>query len=75
MKKFIQRIGQAVFSCGCGLVCAIGASYVSAYEYAPIAGWFGGWLMGALVSGVFDISESARHMSLKDGARSYNQAA
>lgn len=75
MKKFIQRIGQAVFSCGCGIVCAIGACYVSAYEYAPIAGWFGGCIMGMLVSGVFDISESARHMSLKDGARSYDQAA
>lgn len=75
MKKFIQRIGQAVFSCGCGLVCAIAACYVSNYEYAPIAGWFGGCIMGMLVSGVFDISESARHMSLKDGARSYREAA
>ena len=58
MKKLMQRIGQAVFSCGCGLVCAIGACYVSAYWAAPIAGWFGGC-----------------HMSLKDGARSYDQAA
>ena len=74
MKKLIQRIGQAVFSCGCGLVCAIGACYVSAYEYAPIGGWFGGCIIGSLVSGVFDISE-ARHTSLKDGARSYEQAA
>ena len=75
MKKLMQRIGQAVFSCGCGLVCAIGACYVSAYWAAPIAGWFGGCIIGALVSGVFDISERARHMSLKDGARSYDQAA
>jgi hypothetical protein len=56
-------------------VCAIAAIHVSNYEYAPVAGWFGGCLMGALVSGVFGISESARHMSLKDGARSYDQAA
>lgn len=75
MKKLMTRIGQAVFSCGCGLVCAIGACYVSAYEYAPVAGWFVGCLMGALVSGVLDISESARHTSLKDGARHYDQAA
>ena len=75
MKKLMTRIGQAVFSCGCGLVCAIGAIYVSNYEYAPIAGWFGGCIVGMLVSGVFDIGESARHMSLKDGARSYDQAA
>lgn len=75
MKKLIIRIGQAVFSCGCGLVCAIVAIHVSNYEYAPVAGWFGGCIMGMLVSGVFDISESARHMSLKDGARHYDQAA
>lgn len=71
----MQRIGQAVFTLGCGLVCAIGACYVSAYEFAPIAGWFGGCIIGMFVSGVFDISESARHMSLKDGARSYREAA
>lgn len=75
MKKLMTRIGQAVFTLGCGLVCAIAAIHVSNYEYALIAGWFGGCLMGALVSGVFDISESARHMSLKDGARSYGEAA
>lgn len=75
MKKLIIRIGQAVFSCGCGLVCAIAAIHVSNYEYAPVAGWFGGCLMGMLVSGVFDESAKSRHMSLKDGARSYREAA
>lgn len=76
MKKLIIRIGQAVFSCGCGLVCAIGACYVSNYEYAPIGGLFGGCIIGALVSGVFDMpAERTKHMSLKDGARSYDQAA
>jgi hypothetical protein len=71
MKKFIQRIGQAVFSCGCGLVCAIGACYVSAYEYAPVAGWFGGCIMGMLVSGVFDLAEErkAEHKTLSQGYR------
>jgi hypothetical protein len=71
MKKLIVRIGQAVFCCGCGLVCAIGASYVSNYEYATVAGWFGGWLMGALVSGVFDLAEErkAEHKTLSQGYR------
>lgn len=71
MKKFIQRIGQAVFSCGCGLVCAIGACYVSAYEYAPVAGWFGGCIMGMLVSGAFDLAEErkAEHKTLSQGYR------
>ena len=71
MKKFIQRIGQAVFTLGCGLVCAIGACYVSAYDYAPVAGWFGGCLMGALVSGVFDLAEErkAEHRTLSQGYR------
>lgn len=71
MKKFIQRIGQAVFSCGCGLVCAIGACYVSNYEYAPVAGWFGGCIMGMLVSGVFDLAEErkAEHKTLSQGYR------
>ena len=71
MKKLIVRIGQAVFSCGCGLVCAIGACYVSAYEYAPVAGWFGGCIMGMLVSGVFDLAEErkAEHKTLSQGYR------
>ena len=71
MKKFIQRIGQAVFSCGCGLVCAIVACYVSAYEYAPVAGWFGGCIMGMLVSGAFDLAEErkAEHKTLSQGYR------
>lgn len=71
MKKFIQRIGQAVFSCGCGLVCAIGACYVSNYEFAPIAGWFGGCVMGMLVSGVFDLVEERKteHKTLSQGYR------
>lgn len=71
MKKFIQRIGQAVFSFGCGLVCAIAANHVSNYEYAPIAGWFSGCLMGALVSGVFDLAEErkAEHKTLSQGYR------
>ena len=71
MKKLIIRIGQAVFSCGCGLVCAIGACYVSAYWAAPIVGWFGGCLMGAMVSGVFDLAEErkAEHKTLSQGYR------
>jgi hypothetical protein len=71
MKKLMQRIGQAVFSCGCGLVCAIGACYVSAYEYAPVAGWFGGCIMGMLVSGAFDLAEErkAEHKTLSQGYR------
>lgn len=71
MKKLIIRIGQAVFSCGCGLVCAIVACYVSAYEYAPVAGWFGGCLMGALVSGVLELAEErkAEHKTLSQGYR------
>jgi len=71
MKKFIQRIGQAVFSFGCGLVCAIAANHVSNYEYAPVAGWFCGCLIGALVSGVFDLAEErkAEHKTLSQGYR------
>jgi hypothetical protein len=71
MKKLMTRIGQAVFSCGCGLVCAIGAGYVSNYEYAPVAGWFGGCIMGMLVSGAFDLAEErkAEHKTLSQGYR------
>ncbi len=71
MKKLMQRIGQAVFSLGLGLVCAIGAIHVSNYEYAPIVGWFGGCIMGALVSGVFDLAEKrkAEHKTLSQGYR------
>jgi len=71
MKKLMTLLGQAVFSCGCGLVCAIGACYVSAYEYAPVAGWFGGCIMGMLVSGAFDLAEErkAEHKTLSQGYR------
>ena len=71
MKKLIQRIGQAVFTLGCGLACAIGACYVSAYWAAPIAGWFGGCLMGAMVSCVLDLAEErkAEHKTLSQGYR------
>lgn len=71
MKKLMTRIGQAVFTLGCGLVCAIGACYVSNYEFAPIAGWFGGCIMGMLVSGVFDLVEERKteHKTLSQGYR------
>lgn len=75
MKMLMTRIGQAVFTLGCGLACAIAACYVSAYWAAPIAGWFGGCLMGAMVSGAFDMPAKSKYMNLKDGARSYDQAA
>ena len=71
MKKLMTRIGQTVFTLGCGLACAIGACYVSAYEFAPVAGWFGGCIMGMLVSGAFDLAEErkAEHKTLSQGYR------
>ena len=72
MKKLIYRIGQSVFTLGCGFVCAIVCIKVSNYEYASIAGWFCGCMLGALLSGVFDErkrKERTMHKTLSQGYR------
>ena len=75
MKKLVFRIGQSVFTLGCGLVMAIVAIKVSNYEYAPVAGWFCGCMIGALVSGVFDTKERKERTMHKTLSQGYREAA
>jgi len=73
MKKLLTIVGQAVFSLACGLVCAIVCiKFNIGYWAAPFVAWFGGCMLGALVSGLFDISERKErtmHNTLSQGYR------
>lgn len=73
--KTIKFIVKIFVACLVGLVMMCIAIAYDASDLLAIASYFATAIAVAAVLGVFDISESARHMTIKDGARSLEQAA
>jgi small basic protein len=70
--KFIAKIFVACMV-GFAMMC-IAIAY-DASDRLAIGAYFATAFTVAAVLGVFDVLAKSRHMSLKDGARSYDQAA
>lgn len=70
--KFIAKVFVA---CLVGFAVMYVAIAYDASDKVAILSYFGVAIAVAAVLGVFDIPAKSRHMSLKDGARSYDQAA
>lgn len=70
--KFILKVFVACLV-GFAMMC-IAIAY-DASDRLAIASCFATAIAVAAVLGVFDIPEKSRHMTIKDGARSYDQAA
>lgn len=70
--KFILKIFVA---CLVGLAMMCIAIWYDASDRLAIMSYLTTAIAVAAVLGVFDIPAKSKHMSLKDGARSYDQAA
>lgn len=70
--KFIAKVFVA---CLAGFVMMCIAIAYDASDRLAIALYFATAIAVAAVLGAFDESAKSKHMSLKDGARSYDQAA
>lgn len=70
--KFIAKIFVA---CLVGLAMMCIAIWCDASDRLAIALYFTTAIAVAALLGAFDVLAKGRHMSLKDGARSYDQAA
>lgn len=70
--KFILKVFVACLV-GFAMMC-IAIAY-DASDRLAIGAYFATAIAVAVVLGVFDIPEKSKHTSLKDGARSYDQAA
>jgi len=70
--KFILKVFVA---CMVGLAMMCIAIAYDASDRLVIVTYFATAIAVAAVLGVFDVPAKSKHMSLKDGARSYDQAA
>ena len=70
--KFIAKIFVACLV-GFAMMCI--AIWYDASDRLVIASYFATAIAVSALLGVFDESVKSKHMSLKDGARSYDQAA
>ena len=74
MKNFLTIVGQTIIIMVCGIVAAILAADVITYWAAPIAAYVFGCLLGALVTGVFDV-DTAKRAKQKPLSQGYRDAA
>lgn len=71
MKTFAKMIVAAIVAAG--LACVL--IMYGASDNVVLSVYFFGAVIVAVVLGAFDISAKSKHMTIKDGARSYDQAA
>ncbi len=75
MKKTFRFIGLVIVAALVGFAAMCVTIAFDASDKVAIVSYFGSAITIAALLGAFDESAKSRHMTIKDGARSYDHAA